>query len=126
MAFFANAVAEADKLKVEFTTEAVHEREERVLAVLKEAGEKLSAELGGHLVLTATGHINEDPGSVGDNLNLQISSTIAPGLPVQDVGAEAALGSTKANPPEASTAAPPNTDGSTPTPQPPVPQPDVS
>lgn len=113
---------DAQDVTVKFKYKLDHEREQRVLAVITEAVEKLSAELGGYLAISATGHINDYQGGVGDNLNLQINSLLPPAKPVQDAGLDAAGGSARNFPPEASTAAPATEDNSPPATQEPVPQ----
>lgn len=114
---------EAAEYKPEVQFSAGHEREANVLAKIEKALAEVVSCVGGHVSVSAVGHINEFDDQPGDNLNLQVTSFLRPSDPVADAGASAALSSARNFPPEASTAAVPASDGSDPAPHQPIPVP---
>jgi hypothetical protein len=116
------AAVPADEVDVQFSYKAGHEREAQILAVIKDAADDVARAVGGHVAVSVYGHINEYDDQPGDGVNIQVNSVLPPAQPVEDAGLEAAGGSPRNFPPEASTAAPATEDQSPPAAQEPVPQ----
>lgn len=116
-------VGDAHGIEVGYEVKLDHEREQRVLKAVTAAVEEIAKELGGYLAVSTTGHVNDYESGVGDSVNIQLNSILPPPKPAQDAGLEAAGGSPRNFPPEASTAAPATEDNSPPATQEAIPQP---
>lgn len=116
-------VGQAQDIEIKLSDSGVgtNERQDRVLAVIGSIAGEIAREFGGYLAVSVTGHVNQYEG-IGDNLNIQLSSILPPPAPVRDTGLDAAGGSARNFPPEASTAAPATEDHSPPATQEPIPQ----
>lgn len=107
------------------SVEGSSERESAILAVVHQAAVDIAQTLDGEVSVSVNGSLNSYPGGVGDNLNIQVNSMLPPKAPAQDAGLNAAGGSARNAPPEASTAAPATEGVSPPAAQEPIPQPAV-